>query len=125
MATINYSEPKRSMEIVSDDEIPVGEPQLRELVAGIDSFNDKIELDTFNVVRDNTDHKKFTYAFVAKDGREWHQNLVIQSGIEAKMNFNVTDLWKESEFAFHRVIRASIIGLVIKYHIVTLSCEWS
>ena len=37
MATINYSEPKRSIEIVSDDEIPVAEPQLRELINEIDN----------------------------------------------------------------------------------------
>jgi hypothetical protein len=59
--------------------------------------------------------KVFEYKINTVDGRIWKQTITFDNVRDPKMTFNMSDLWRLSEFAQQRNLRDVFVALVGSY----------
>lgn len=112
------------LKVDSDVRLPSNDGDLRNLVDALFALHAAAPLTKFDVDRDAVDLELYDYRFEAMDGRKWKQTIRVPSGSEAVMTFDVSDGWKESEFALHRPVRSACISLARNFGVVQVKCRW-
>jgi len=106
--------------VTSDSELAIF------LVRYLQKLNDVAPVDIFTIEPIGGSGLSFTYFIKLKDGRQWHQTLTFPSGGgEPSMTFNVTDMWKLSEFALQRPLRDLVVKSISSLGVSDISVNWS
>ena len=112
MATTTFENGVYKMIIESAVEMPLYHAGALLLIESLREFRTKLDIVRCRCHKLGNFHR---YEFNVSDGRKWKQDLDIVSGVETIQSFNITDGFKESEFALHRIVRQIMIDLVQEY----------
>lgn len=110
---------------VSDVQMP--SPVMLDFIYDLQAFNSLTALASFNVIRTAAlPNPIYSYAFVARDGRQWNQVIKMDGAQQSQpsMNFTVPGFWKVAEFSMHRPIREHVIEWAKQFEVVSISYVW-
>ena len=111
---------------IHPDTIPHTSLEWQAVKTAIDNFVQVVPLDRLQLKQQPATPDTYDYEFNAIDGRNWNQQIVfeVSTSFEPSMTFDVTDLWKLSEFTLHRPIRDALITLIQKKGLIELDVKW-
>ena len=115
------------MVVTSDDPMAASSDLPMKLLIALETMSKYIPLLSFDVwvPANETNKKKFTYRFIARDGRRWIQTMNISTS-NTYLTFNVTDQWMLSELEQNKFIRDNIVDCLLRKNKVTkISCNWN
>lgn len=96
-----------------------GAPDLGILTSAIQDLYTVLPLVELKAKRDVVVLTKYKYEWKAADGRKWTQTIdFADSTTDPKMNFDVPDFFRLSEFEKHREVRAALVALIPKHTII-------
>jgi len=125
MAKLETKSEEAEIEIkYSGNTILVDNEHFSLLVQSLRRLDEDVPLASFNVEETDPVQHSYSYEFVAKDGREWKQEMHI-STTDPDMSFDVDDFWKLSEFQYHRPIRDVVVYLVYYYGVTEIKVTWA
>lgn len=104
--------------------LSVDTPVVIEIVKAARALHSVAPLGKVKLTKHGAGVQEFDYEFTALDGRTFKQILKIDS-IDPLMNFDVTDMWRVSEFIAHRAVRDLLVGIVITYQLEKFALDWN
>lgn len=104
------------IKLVCTPEVPRGDVLPSTLIAAIRELHAQVPIALVLVELKDAATRKYLYRITTDEPtpRNWRQNLYVAAPVSS-MTFDVTDMWKESEFIPHRKVRDTVLTLLKKY----------
>lgn len=126
MPNVQYIDSKMSFTVTCDEEHAATWPPSTRMMTALARFNGAVHLSSFDVwvPTSEPNKQKYTYRFIAKDGRRWQQTIYFDQA-DVSMTFAVADKWMVREFELHREIRDIAIAMIKDWRVTKIACTWS
>lgn len=136
MPKVEIKEPTRVVEIeVAEggegrvtDHLSITDPQVLEFLGQSDSFAKAINITKILLERTaDADEPVYHYRVEGRDGRVWEQDIRFTGGYgnaDPHMTFNVTDLWKQSEFQRQRSLRDTLVAIINRWWVIKIEITY-
>lgn len=127
MGQLKIIEQYKTLTIESANGLKADHQFIQKLIIALEILSNAVPLKSFDlwVPDSEPNKKKYTYRWIASDGRRWTQviNLTTSSPM---MTFSVSDSFSVAEFSPHRAVRDNVvIPLITNYGVTKIACDWN